>query len=63
MSKWIEVDSICMSGKVLINTNSIGCVSIDKNYVTIIIFVSGREDDYMEVHNSYNEIKEMILND
>lgn len=61
MSKWIEVDSIYMSGKVLINTKSIGWVGIDKHNVTIIIFVSGREDDYMEVHNSYDEIKEMIL--
>ena len=59
-NRWIEVDSICMEGKALINVNKIVAVSKDCEGTTIIIFTGG-DDDYMEVSNSHEEAKGMLL--
>lgn len=62
MSRFIEVDSICAEGETLINVDQIISVIVMENGNTALIF-NGEESNYMEIENSYEEIKQMILND
>lgn len=55
MSRFIEIENR------LINTDNISCV-IEKEEDTCIIYFIGSDDDKLIINESYNYVKNIILN-